>query len=211
MMIIRANHDIQTHYLYVYSEEIIKEAQDRNQKVIKIEGDSITERIIRSRIKSNIQKFIFFNGHGNNSSLFNNEKEPFIEVSTSDVFKDTITFTRACDCLKELGKSAIQKGCKSFIGYNKKFWIARHHKYECTPLNDEVAKPILECSNIVPIELIKGKTVIEAVNKSHEKSADYILKLIHSKEPLAIASLQALIANDSALDFEGDSSANINL
>ena len=102
-----------------------------------------------------------------------------------------------------MGKSAVEEGCNAFIGYKKKFWIVRHHNYECHPLKDRIAKPILECSNVVVEELIKGKRVDEAVKKSHEKSADYILELIYSKEPLAIASLQAVIANDSALDFKG--------
>lgn len=209
MIIIRTNHDIQTHYLYAWSEYLIKEAERRDFNVVKIEGKDITEEIVRSRIKNRKPNFIFFNGHGDSTSLFNNDKKPFININSSDIFEETITFARACDCLEGLGKSAVKKGCRAFIGYKRKFWIVRHHKYECRPLKDEIAKPILECSNVVAEELIKGKTVDQAVKKSHEKSADYILKLIYSKEPLAVASLQAIVANDSALDFECLSSAKI--
>ncbi len=72
-----------------------------------------------------------------------------------------------------------------------------------------MARPIIECSNIIPKEIIKGRKVSEAVEKSHERSAEHIFKLIYSKEPLAIASLQALAANDSCLGYEGDGEANI--
>ena len=209
MIIIRANHDIQTNYLYIWSNVLIKEVEGKGFKVVKLEGNDIAERVIRSRIKNQKPNFIFFNGHGNSTSLFNNDKKPFIDINSSDVFKDTVTFIRACDCLNELGHNAIKNGCRAFIGYKKKFWIARHHKYECRPLKDEIAKPILECSNVIVRELIKGKTVYEAIKKSHEKSADYVLKLIYSKEPLAIVSLQALVANDSVLGFEGVSYAKI--
>jgi len=209
MMIIRTNHDTLTSYLYTWSNELIKEAKRKGFNVVKIEGKDITEEIIRSRIKNRKPNFIFFNGHGSSTCLFNNDKKPFIGINSSDIFEDTVTFTRACDCLKELGRSAVKKGCRAFIGYKKKFWIARHHKYECRPLKDEIAKPILECSNVIVKELIKGKPVDEAIKKSHEKSADYILELIYSKEPLAVASLQALVANDSTLGFEGASSAKI--
>ena len=208
MIIIRTNHDIQTSYIYIWSEELINKAE-KKFKVTKIEGKDITENVIRSRIKNKNPSFIFFNGHGSTTSLFDNNKKPFIDINSSDIFKKTVTFTRACDCLKGLGKSAVKEGCKAFIGYKNKFWIARSHKYECRPLKDESAKPILECSNIIAEELIKGKTVDEAIKRSHEIAADYILKLVYSKEPLAVASLQAVIANDAALDFEGSSSATI--
>ena len=38
MMIIRTNHDIQTNYLYSWSEELIKKAEKKGFDVVKIEG-----------------------------------------------------------------------------------------------------------------------------------------------------------------------------
>jgi len=209
MIVIRTNHDVQTNYLYAWSESLIKEAELKGFNVTTMEGRDITEKVLRSRIQNKKPSFIFFNGHGNAKRIFNNENKPFIDISSSDVFEKTITFARACGCLKELGRDAVRKGCNSFVGYKNNFWIVRHHKFECVPLKDGVARPILECSNTIVKELIKGNTVGQAVKKSHEKSADYIIKLIYSKEPLAIASLQALVANDSALGFEGTDSAKI--
>lgn len=209
MIVIRTNHDIQTSYLYNWTKELISEAEKKGLKVIKIEGKDINERVIRSRVKKNQPRFIFFNGHGSAESLYDNNKKPCINLKSADIFKDTIAFTRACSCLRKLGASAVKKGCNAFIGYKKEFWIARNHKRECQPLKDGVAKPVLECSNVIVKELIKGKTVKEAVQSSYKKSADWILKLIYSKEPLAPASLQAVVANDSALDFKGESSAKI--
>ena len=209
MIVIRTKHDIQTAYLYAYSEELIKEAGNRGFKVAKIEGDDISESTLRSRISNRKPKFIFFNGHGSNTALFNNKKEEFINAKSADVFKDAVAYTIACSCLGGLGTAAVEKGCNAFIGYKKPFWIARLHKYESRPLEDKVAKPIIECSNAVVKSLIKGNTVNEAIGKSHGKAADNILKLIYSKEPLAHASLQALFANDQALDFKGEGSAKI--
>ncbi|MBU2561517.1 MAG: hypothetical protein KKD17_04410 [Nanoarchaeota archaeon] len=47
------------------------------------------------------------------------------------------------------------------------------------------------------------------MKRSQEKSAEQIIRLIWSKEPLAIATLRAIVANDSALDFKGDAAATI--
>ena len=209
MIIIRTKHDIQTTYLYYYSEELIKEAKNKGFKIAQIEGEDISEANLRSRINNRKPKFIFFNGHGNNTSLFNNKKKEFINTKSADVFSDTVTYTIACSCLEGLGAAAVEKGCNAFIGYKKPFWIARHHKSESRPLEDEVAKPIIECSNVVVKSLIKGNTVNESIRKSHEKATDNILKLIYSKEPLAHVSLQALFVNDQALDFKGDGLATI--
>lgn len=209
MIVIRTNHDISTSYLFAFSEELIKEAEIKGFKVGKIEGDDISQDTLRSRIKNRKPKFIFFNGHGNDTSLFDNNEKEFINIASADLFKETVAYTIACNCLVKLGSAAIDKGCYSFIGYEKPFWIARDHKFESTPLKDRIAKPIIECSNIIVKALIKGNTVEEYIKKSHEKAADNILKLIYSKEPLAPASLQALVYNDGSLSFKGEASAKI--
>lgn len=209
MIVIRTRHDIQTSYLYAYSEELIEDAKNKGFKVVKIEGDEISEENLRSRIKNKKPTFIFFNGHGSSNSLFDNMGNEFINVESADVFKETVTYTIACSCLENLGSAAVDKGCFAFIGYKKPFWIARDHKYESTPLKDKIAKPIIECSNIIVKSLIKGNTVEESIRKSHEKAADNIIKLIYSNEPLAPASLQALVANDTALSFKGEGYAKI--
>lgn len=209
MIAIRTNHDVPTAYLFSYSEKLIDEAEKRGFKAAKIEGDKISEATLRSRIKNKKPKFIFFSGHGSETSLFDNEKKEFINIHSADVFKETVAYAIACNCLVKLGSAAIDKGCCAFIGYEKPFWTARDHKFESTPLKDNVAMPILECSNIIANSLIKGNNVEESIRKSHEKAADNILKLIYSKEPLASASLQALVYNDDALSFKGESAAKI--
>lgn len=209
MIIVRTNHDTPTFYLFKWSDVIIEEAKNRGFTVNKLEGDNITEENLKGRIKSRQPSLIFFNGHGSKNSLINNQKKEFINLDSADVLKNTITFARACECLIELGPDAVKKGCNAFIGYRKKFWIARQHKWECNPLRDPVAKPILECSNIIMRELLKGKTVKDAVEKSHEHAERSIMELIYSKEPLASPSLQAIVANDSALGFEGDDFAKV--
>ena len=209
MIVIRTNHDVPTSYLYAFSEELIKEAGMKGFEVAKIEGKEISEVILRSGVKSRKPKFIFFSGHGSDTSLFDNHKKEFISMSSADIFEETVAYTIACNCLAKLGSAAIDKGCYAFIGYRKPFWIARDHKYESTPLKDNIARPIIECSNIIVKSLIKGNSVEESIKKSHEKAADEILKLIYSKGLLAPASLQALVSNDEALSFKGEASAKI--
>ncbi len=209
MIIIRTNHDIQTTYLFKWSDAVIEEAKTRGFRVDKMEGNGISAETLRKRIKNRQPHLIFFNGHGSKSSIYDNQKKEFINLDSADIFRNTITFTRACMCLAELGPEAVENGCRAFIGYKRNFWIARQHEWECNPLKDPVAKPILEGSNVIMKELLKGRTVDEAVRKSHEHAERSIMELIYSKEPLASPSLQAIVANDGALDFEGDAHASV--
>ncbi len=204
MILIRANHDLQTSYLYEYTKPIIKFAEEKGRKFNIIEGPEISEQNLRKRIKSNKPKLIFFNGHGDQDAIYGNKLAVFIDIKSADVFKQTITFTRACDCIKGLGKEAIKRGCFAFIGYKNKFFVARYHGTECKPQKDPIAKPILDASNVVIRELINDKSVEEAILMSHESTAKSIIQLIYSKELWAGASLSALIHNDKSLDFIGN-------
>lgn len=209
ILIIRTKHDLATHYTYVWTEGLISEAEKRNFEIISVEGKEVQENKIRSRISSKRPRLIFYNGHGSSKSFINHESKEFLTIESIDLFQDTITFARTCDSLVELGHIAVNKGCEAFIGYDKKFWIPRNHNYESTPKKDPLAKPVLECSNVVFQELIKGKTVYEAVNRSHERAMELIGELIYSNDPLASPCLQALINNDDALGFVGNASATV--
>ena len=208
MIIIRSNHDLQTSYLYYYTNPIINFANKKGYKVIVLETEKeISEINLRKRIKTKKPKFIFFNGHGTASALLGVKKEIFVDTNSADIFNGTITFVRACDSLRLLGEQAVKKGCLSFIGYKNKFIIARQHNKTCKPEIDPIAKPALECSNLVMIELLKGRNVKEAIESSHNAASDNILDLVYSNEPWAGASLQALVYNDAFLDFKGDAEA----
>ena len=120
-----------------------------------------------------------------------------------------VVFARACDCLQELGKEAVRKGCKAFVGYEKKFWIASLNEMASRPLNDPLTKPIMANSNMVAEELIKGRTVKEAIDKAHEHAAKLILDLVFSDDPYKSPALAAIVNNDSVLNYEGEASTRI--
>lgn len=210
MIVIRTKHDTPTKYLFVWTESIISEAEQKGFDVYKIEGPKVNFKNFEKRIKKIKPSFVFFNGHGTKSSFWDNNKEELINLESSHLLKGTVTYARACSGLIELGADAVKEGCRAFIGYKKRFWIPRWHKTTCRPLKDLAAKPVLECSNLVASQLLRRKTVKEAIEKSHEQTDKEIVDLIYSQEPFASAALAALIHNDSALDFEGKPSARIN-
>lgn len=161
------------------------------------------------RIKKQRPSFVFFNGHGTKESFLDNCGKEFLDLNSVSILKDTITFARSCDSLKKLGVKAVERGCKSFLGYRQKFWVARLHEMASRPMKDPVARPILEGSNIIAERLLKKKTVKEAVSASHEHATEVILELISSRDPYTSPTLAAIVHNDSSLGFEGDSLAKL--
>jgi hypothetical protein len=177
--------------------------------MINIEGDAINRDNVKKRLRKSKPKLFFFNGHGSQSSLFDNNEVEFFTLDDAGALQDTVAFARACDCLSKLGEQAVREGCKAFVGYKRKFWLARDHSMTSRPLKDRVAKPILECSDAVVYELIKGKSVHDAVEKSHKLAAAHIVNLMYSNDPFMSATLSALINNDTALGYHGDPHAKV--
>ena len=209
MIIVRTKHDLATEYLYAWTEEIIREAESKCYNVHRVEGSNVNFKNFEKRVKKLQPTFIFFNGHGSKSCLYDNNKIELVNLESSDLLKNTITFAQSCDSLVELGGNAVRNSCNAFVGYKKKFLIPRWHKTTCKPLQDLAAKPILKCSNVVAGQLIRGKTVQKTVDQFHQETAKEIVKLIYSEEPYASPALRALIHNDSALEFKGKSSSKI--
>ncbi|MBI2137400.1 hypothetical protein HYU12_02680 [Candidatus Woesearchaeota archaeon] len=209
MLAVRTNHDRVTSCLYHWTSPLIKLAEAKSLKVISLEGDKVTKDNIRGRISTRKPSFFFFNGHGSASAMFGNKWEEVITLKDADAFKEMVVFARACDCLQELGKEAVRKGCKAFVGYEKKFWIASLNEMASRPLNDPLTKPIMANSNLVAEELIKGRTVKEAIDKAHEHAAKLILDLVFSDDPYKSPALAAIVNNDSVLNYEGEESARI--
>jgi len=209
LFITRPQHDKGTHYLYVWSEKVICSAENHGWTIDKSDGAKATRNEVQSKLKKKPANFVFFNGHGNESEMCGHNQETILDESSSYLLKDTITFTRACNCITKLGKSAVDNGCKSFIGYAGKFWFPRIHKFELTPLKDMAAKPVLEVSNQIPLSIIKNCTVSEAVDSARALTIKYISKLILSREPYDRAALKALSQNDDSLTYEGNGNAKI--
>lgn len=210
LFITRPQHDKGTYYLYVWSKEVIESAKDHGWAVDKSDGPKATKSEVQNKLEKNPADFVFFNGHGNESEMCGHNQETILDESSSHLLKDTITFTRACNCVVKLGKSAVGKGCKSFIGYAGEFWFPRINKFESTPLEDVAAKPVLEVSNQIPLSIIKNHTTSEAVDSARALAVKYISKLILSKEPYGRAALKALSQNDDSLSYEGNGEAKVN-
>ena len=196
--------------MYEWSIPIIKAAESKGLSVYLVDGPDVVQSGIISRIEKLKPKFIFLNGHGDDETFYGYRNTPAIEITDTAIFRNKIVFSRACNCAKKMGKVAVNKhDCTSFIGYEYEFVNVRQTNVELKPIKDEISRPIWETSNAVPLSLIKGSTVDEAIKASHKKATHEITQLIQSKELGAIDALKAIIINDEGLKYHGNGSAKI--
>ncbi len=209
LLITRTRHDKGNEYLYAYSEEIIEQAEILGWKADKVEDHKNKKSEIESRIEKTNPDFVFFNGHGSESAIYGHDNEEIINVESSGLLDNKIVFARSCKALIGLGKGAVKKGCRAFVGYSGDFIIPHVNEYEATPLRDPVAKPVLEVSNLVGKLILKGDSVEAAVAAAQRKASDIMLKMLVSDEPYDSATFRILYMNSSNLSYEGDGSSKV--
>ena len=182
LLITRPRYDKETHYLYYWTESLVGEAESKHWQVFNLEKEKAIRQNVESYLKKHKPQVIVFNGHGNEACVMGQDGDILLEANiNTELLKGAIVYMRACDAGKLLGPDAIEKGARNFIGYEElfRFW-ARQEKFH-KPLEDDYAKPFLECSNQVVISLIKGKTAEEAQADSMALYKKSIGKLLTSE------------------------------
>jgi len=177
MVITRPEYDDTTFYMCKWNEEVVNNCNSRDIKCIDLQGPRANLRELESVIKKNKPKLAILNGHGNEDTILGHNNEILIKSGENeDLLNHTIVYSIACNSAKKLGERCVDSGTDAYIGYEKEFIFLIDTSKTLTPLQDEVAKPFFESSNIVPLSLIKGNSVGEAYSKSQqtfEKNIDY--------------------------------------
>ncbi|MDO8553577.1 MAG: hypothetical protein Q7S22_02115 [Candidatus Micrarchaeota archaeon] len=207
------NHDDLTDYCSKWSTEILKTAQESLHQTKKLEGSEANRKNFESKMTNFNPSFVVLNGHGNSKSVTGHANEAILScdesVKNERLSKDKITYIRACGCGSELGNACITANCKSFIGYKEKFALIKSKNMVSRPLDDERAKPFFEVSNQIPIAILKGNTVEEAVEKADIKLEKEIQRLMTNDSFLASHIIPWLLWNKTIRVVLGNKKATI--
>jgi len=183
-LITRPRYELITHYLYYWSEIIIKGAEQRKITFVDLKKGKASRKLVESYLNKQPVKIVIFNGHGNDVCITGHNEEPLIESGkNSYLLKDRVVYMRSCDSGKVLGPQLIKEGAKAFIGYKElfRFWTDANSIRK--PLQDEYARPFFETSNQVAISLVKGKIARESHEDSLRMYEQVIGKLLTSNMP----------------------------
>ena len=166
---IKENDDA-TRYIFDWAGIVKERAELLGLDVIDLQDDNFTEENMRKMIKTLDPYIIFLNGHGTEYSLKGKDGETdiIIRCKNDHLFKDRIVYALSCYTAKILGKSALNKGCKSYIGYTKK--IIFPHQGLSNPIKDYLSESFMMVSNEIVLTLIRGGTTEDAITNFNNLS-----------------------------------------
>jgi len=205
LLITRPNHDDATYYLYHWSQEIIKMAEERGIKVFDLSQEKANKKYFTSYMNSHNPKFVILNGHGTSNKILGYKDEVLIEENKNeDILKEKIVYTIACEAAKSLGEKSVAKGCSCFIGYKEKFVFFIDERSFTNPTKDRIAKSFFVSTNKIPILIIKGNNCGEAIERAREEFRKQILKWRQSSEMEAPFIINALLMDLISLTLIGN-------
>ena len=195
------DYDDLTDYCSKWSNDILKTAEDSKHETKKLKGPEANRKELEVRIASHAPHFIMFNGHGNQKEVKGYADEIILSsdktVHNEGLTKGQILYIRACGCGAQLGPACIAAGCRAFVGYKNDFALIRSKSKVSRPLDDERAKPFFDVSNQIPISILKGSTVREAVKKADIRLEKEIERLMSDDKFIAIHLIPWLLWNQT--------------
>jgi len=203
--------DVPTSYLYKWGEQFIKFANDHNFKIIDLPKEKATRREVEERIKKLKPRFLFFNGHGDESSI-EGQNEIIVAVSENEeILQGSITYSLTCNSAKVLGEKAVEKGCDAFVGYERPFFLLNDDNMCSRPLEDKIAEPFLDSAFTFPKMLVKGHTVGESVEKTLERFKRWLEKFLTTETtfPISVAIVRYLLWDMISLVLKGEKEARL--
>jgi hypothetical protein len=205
-------HDDATAYLTYFSKQIVEEATNKSLKTKMITDKELNMETFSQIIEKLDYRLVVINGHGSPDSIFGYKNNVIIQFGKNDkILKERIVYARSCNAGITLGPECMngtKEGC--FVGYNLPFIFYMDEKWTTNPNNDKVAGLFLEPSNLVPISIIKGHTVLEAHNRAKKGMLKIMEKLLKSKQEEEIPFyLEALWNNYNGQIISGNNDAKL--
>src|SRR3989344_4374044 len=162
----RCSCDSVVKYPFYWCEELIKEASKIGYNVVDLKNENFIKDKFLKQIETHNPNFVFLNGHGDEYTAMGYQRAPVLMANKNDhLLKGKVAHIISCFTAKFLAQSAMDKGCRGYIGYKDYFsiWFI-----EEDPKKDIVSTMFQEAVNSASKVLINGGSVKDAFNKSQE-------------------------------------------
>lgn len=148
LLITRPFYENPTNYLYHWSSPLIDFAKAKGFKVVDLAGEKAVRNELEGRLKKVKPDLVVLNGHGSENEIYGQDGEVLLVMGENEILlADKIVFARSCLSAKVFGKSCINKGTRTYIGYSEDFIFISENAYITKPLMDKTAALFLEPSN----------------------------------------------------------------
>lgn len=210
MIISRPNYDLNTSYLFDFSNDFIKIVKhSRDIHVTDLEGKKATRELFEKHLQKEKPTLLFLNGHGNRYSVLGHNDETILDEKNISFTKNSIIYALSCDSLEGLGKISIERGTKAYIGYKARFMIISDPSHHSIPNKDTNALPFKRACTILINGLVSGFTVQEALEETKQEYIHSIRAYTKKDDPFGDTPLIrfALTWNLLYLGMYGDPNA----
>lgn len=162
----RCSCDEVVRYPFYWCEELIREAGEKKINIIDLQKENFTEEKVSKQIEKHNPRLILLNGHGDEVSAMGYQQSPVITLNKNDyLLKGKVAHIISCFTAQYLGQSAMDKGCRGYLGYGSYFYI---WYLESEPEKDIIAAMFQEAVNGASKVLINNGSIKEAFEKSQE-------------------------------------------
>ncbi|MFH0712091.1 MAG: hypothetical protein V1889_03200 [archaeon] len=186
-----------TEYLHAFSQSIINTAKDAGVPINVLERESATRNNFEFELRDN-HRLIVFNGHGSDDIIAGHKNEVIIKNGENEnLLKEKITYARSCFSAKGIGVSSMKNsdaGC--FIGYTLPFMFYNDITWSSNPLKDSIARIFFTTTNVIPNDIIRGKSCIEANENSKRDMLKAIKKALLRKDNMDSQSIVEALWNN---------------
>ena len=212
LVVTRPQYDLATHYLHDFSKEIITTIRSaKDIHATNLEGSKAVRKNLENTLIKEKPGLVFLNGHGDKKEVKGHKGEVILDKFNIELTKGKIVYALSCDSLEELGKLAIKKGTKSYIGYRARFMIVRDPSREGAPSKDKNALPFKRACAMMINALVFGNTVSRSIDLTKKEYLHSIRSYGTSEDdPFGDTPLirLALAWDLEFLDMEGDPNAS---
>ncbi|MAF36388.1 hypothetical protein CL622_04690 [archaeon] len=210
-LVTRPKHDLNTFYLHSFLKETVKEIKDTDEiHLTDLEGPKATRINLEKCVIKRKPGLIFLNGHGTKKEVAGHNDETILNKQNIQLTQQKIVYALSCDSLADLGKIAIKKGTKAYIGYKAKFMIVHDPTRGGSPNKDKNAFPFKKACSTLIHSLVFGTSVKTSVKRTKGEYIELIQSYGTSEDdPYGDIPLIrfALTWDYDSLGFEGDPNA----
>ncbi len=209
-LVTRPRHEDTTHYTFHWAGRTVENAEKKGITVLDLHDDKATRKNVESMIQKKRPSLIFFNGHGDEKTVFGHKEEPLVEAGKNEgILKGSVTYAITCKSGKTLGPRSVEKGARAYIGYQDDFTFLYDKSLTATPLRDTTATLFLEPAQQPVLSLLKGRPVGEAVERTKDQFRKSIERALASMEPGIRSSLTYLFGDLLNLVSHGEQEATV--
>ena len=177
MLSIRPSYELVTRYALSWGTQILNAA---TMPITDLYASNATRTNFEQAISTQDPILVNIFGHGSYNTIACQNNETLLQGGVNtNILAERVIYDLSCRAGRDLGRTAVNEGAISFLGYTEDFWISYSYGNHAdggmlNPLDDEVARGFFEPHNIAPISYIRGSTIPASYSASQSTSNYWI-------------------------------------